>query len=92
MSNVLAISYDDQVPITASDSVDDPAGPFAGFYSGAGGTIKYTNIKGRNVTLANVVPGVIYPFPCNRIWSTTTTATGVHGCIALPYKRTAGTT
>jgi hypothetical protein len=90
MSNILAITYDDAIAVTASDSVNDPAGPFAGFYTGSGGTIKVTTIKGTTATFTNTQAGVIMTVPILRVWTTTTAATGVLGMVALPFKKAAG--
>ncbi len=89
MSNILAITYDDAIAVTASDTVDDPAGPFAGFYSGAGGTIKVTTIKGTAATLVNVPAGIVVTLAIRRVWSGTTTATSVLGMVANPFKKAA---
>lgn len=85
MSNVLAITYEDSVPVTQSDGTDDPAGPFAGFFTGSGGTVKVTTQRGSTRTLTNLPAGVIMPMVIVRVWSTTTTATGVLGMHASPY-------
>lgn len=85
MSNILAITYEDAVAITASDSVADPAGPFAGFFTGSGGNVKVQTRSGA-VTLTSLPAGVIVPLWVSRIWSTGTTATGVLGMLALPFK------
>ncbi len=90
MSSIQSITYDDAVPITASDSVDDPAGPFAGFHTGSGGTITVTTIKNRDVTIGSLPAGVVYTLAIKRVWSGTTSATGVLGMVALPFKRAAG--
>jgi hypothetical protein len=85
VSNILAVTYEDQIPVTASDSTNDPAGPFAGFCCDVGGVIKFTNIRNRTVT-KTVLAGVIYPWPILRVWSATTAASGIHGMIAPPWK------
>jgi hypothetical protein len=89
MSNILSITYDDAIAITASDSVDDPSGPFAAFHTGTGGTIKVTTIKGNSVALTNLPAGIVYTLAIKRVWSSTTTATGVFGMVALPFKKAA---
>lgn len=90
MSNILSITYDDAIAVTQSDSVDDPAGPFAGFHSGSGGTVKVTTIRGTTATITNIPAGVIYTLSIKRVWSGTTTASGVLGMVANPIKKAAG--
>jgi hypothetical protein len=85
MSNILAITYEDAVAITASDATADPAGPFAGIYTGSGGDIKITTRSGA-VVLKSTPAGVIMPLWCSRVWSTGTAATNVLGMLALPFK------
>lgn len=89
MSNILSITYDDAIAVTASNTVADPAGPFAGFYSGSGGTIKVTTIKGTAATFTNVPAGVVVTCAILNVWSSTTTATNILGMVANPFKRTA---
>ena len=89
MSNILAITYDDAIAVTASDSTADPAGPFAGFYTGSGGTIKVTTIKGTTTTFTNTQAGVVMTVPISRVWTTTTTASNVLGMVANPFKKAA---
>jgi hypothetical protein len=86
MSNILAITYDDAIPVTPSDTTDDPNGPFAGFYSGSGGTVRVLTARKTDRTLVGVPAGVIVPIAIRRVFSSTTTATGVLGTIAMPYK------
>lgn len=87
MSNILATTYDDAVAVTKSDTVDDPAGPFAGLLVSVAGTLKVTTV--RNTTIAFVVvAGQTVPFPVARVWSTGSAST-VFGLIANPFKRTA---
>ncbi len=88
--SILSITYDGGVAVTASDGTNDPAGPFAGFHTGSGGTIKVSPLQGSALTLTNVPAGVIYSLAIQRVWSTGTTATGVIGLYAPPYKRAAG--
>jgi len=89
VSNILAVTYDDAIAVTASDATNDPAGPFAGFYTGSGGTIKVTTIRGTTTTFTNVQSGVAMTVPILRVWSSVTTATGVLGLVANPFKKAA---
>lgn len=88
MSNILAVTYEQAYAVTQSDTLADPSGPFAALFTGAGGTIKLTTINGQTVTLASVAAGIVMPIATQRVWSSTTTATGVIGLCALPYKQT----
>lgn len=86
MSSILAITYDDVIAVTPSDTVDDPNGPFAGFYiSGTAGTVTFLTVRG-HAGIISPGAGVIVPFAIRRIYSSGTSATGVYGCIAMPFK------
>ena len=69
MSNILAITYDDALAATPSDTVADPAGPFAGLLVTATGTLKFRTIRGHDVTLSTTTVGQILPIACVRVWS-----------------------
>ena len=86
MSTIAAITYEDAIAVTPSDTVADPSGPFAGFYVGAAGTVKLTTIRGTTATLLNCQAGIIYPIAFSRIWSSVTGATSILGMVAMPYK------
>jgi hypothetical protein len=86
MSNIQAITYEDAITVTASDTVDDPKGPFAGFYTGTGGDIKVTTIRGTAQVFKGTVAGVVITCAIKRVWSSVTAATSVLGMVALPYK------
>jgi hypothetical protein len=88
VSSILAITYDGGAAVTASDTTADPAGPFAGIFTGAGGTIKLTTVKGQTLTFVSLPAGVILPVATQRVWSSTTNATSVLGLVAMPYKGT----
>lgn len=90
MSNILAITYDNAIAVTQSDTIDDPSGPFAGFHTGSGGTIRVLTIKGNDVTLGSLPAGVVYTLAIRRVFSSTTSASGVFGMIANPFKHAAG--
>lgn len=85
-SNIMAITYEDAIAVTASDTVADPSGPFAGFYVGVAGTVKLTTVRGTAATFLNCQAGVVYTVACSRIWSSVTTATNILGMVAMPYK------
>jgi len=78
MSSLLwATTYDFPVAVTKSDTVDDPAGPFAGLLVDTGGILKITPRNGPDSTSSltiNVVAGQYIRFPVKRVWSSTTTA------------------
>ena len=86
MSDIYALTYEDQVAVTASDTVADPNGPFAGFYVGGSGTVRFLNARNRDVTLTGCQAGTIYPFPFIRVFSSTTSATGIMGLSAPAYR------
>jgi pectin methylesterase-like acyl-CoA thioesterase len=75
VSDIRAITYDDQVPTTFSDTTDDPNGPFAAMYVDSSGVqITYLNLRGRQLTLFAPQGGTIYPFGFKRILNTGTTS------------------
>ena len=83
MSNVAAATYDYAVAITESDTVDDPAGPFAGLYVSAAGNLVCDNLsgpQGSNQITVVVVAGTYIRWPIKRI-RTATSAT-VFGLVA----------
>jgi hypothetical protein len=86
MSNIMAIVFEGAVAVTKSDTTADPAGPFAGLYTGAGGDIKVTTVRGQSVTLAGTAAGITIAIACTRVWSTGTTPTNVLGLQAGPYR------
>jgi hypothetical protein len=85
MSDILAITYDDAVTVTPSDTQADPAGPFAGLLVTATGTLKFRTIRGHDIALSSTTVGQQIPYAVARVWSTGTTAT-VLGNLALPFK------
>ena len=40
MSSILAVTYSKAFAVTASDTVNDPHGPFAGLYIGGAGNVQ----------------------------------------------------
>ncbi len=87
MSSINAITYDGGAAVTTSDTTADPAGPFAGIFTGAGGTIKLTAISGEVLTFLSLPAGVILPVATQRVWTSTTSATSMIGLRAMPYKK-----
>lgn len=71
----------DIVPVTKSDTVADPAGPFRGIVIGTAGIIKVTMASGETRTIPSGVlaAGVIHPLSFTRVWNGTTTATDIYG-------------
>lgn len=86
MASILSITYEDAVAVTPSNSTDDPAGPFAGFYTGSGGDISVVTARGSTVTFASTPAGVVMTCAIKRVRTTGTAATGVLGMLALPWK------
>ncbi len=85
MSRHVSICYDDAVAVSKSDSAADPAGPFAAFYTGEGGDIKVTTLRGTAITFKSTAAGTIIPVPISRIWSTGTAATTPLGMYDAEY-------
>lgn len=85
MSDIGAVTYHDAVAVTQSDTENDPAGPFAGFFTGSGGTIKVTTVGNPtgSAEFANAAAGIVIPTQILRVWESATTATGVMGQISL---------
>jgi hypothetical protein len=87
MSNLWADTYDYAVAVTKSDTVSDPAGPFAGLYCSAAGNVVILNQNGPQtaITIA-VVAGQYVRWPVRRVNSTSTTAT-VFGLVSAIVSR-----
>lgn len=85
MSTILATVHDSAVAVTQSDTANDPAGPFSGLGCQTGGLAKITTVRGTAVTVS-LVAGAILPIACLRVWASVTTATGIFGTHANPYK------
>lgn len=82
MSTIAASTFDGMVSATLSDTADDPAGPFAGIFVSAAGTLKFRDGRGQTVTMAACPVGHLY-VRCVRVFSTGTGAT-VFGLLAMP--------
>jgi hypothetical protein len=86
MSNIQARTYEGAVAVTASDSTDDPGGPFAALWIGGAGSggLKVTMINGDVVSFAGVPVGMML-LAVKRVWTTGTSVTSVIGMKAMPY-------
>lgn len=78
---VLLFPADDLVPVTTSDTVPDPGGPFRGLLISAAGTVRIQTRKNqtRNIPSGGLAVGVIHPIRFSRIHTTGTAATGIFG-------------
>jgi hypothetical protein len=88
VSNILAVTYDNVATITPSDTVADPAGPFAGLLAATAGTVKFTAVGGGTAN-TTVVAGQVLHIATQRVWSAGTAAT-MFGLLAPPYKKPVG--
>ncbi len=86
MSNILAVTYDAAVAVSVSDSVADPAGPFAGLLVAVAGTLKFTDNQGNVVVTGSLLAGTVIPIATKMVWSTGTGGT-IYGLRALPFKK-----
>jgi len=48
-------------------------------YIGGGGAVRVTTVNGHDVTFSGVLAGTILPVSVKRVWSTSTTASGIIG-------------
>lgn len=71
------------LPVVKSDTVNIPSvngaenpGPCV-LYTGSGGIIRVLTAGGDDITLNSVPAGVVLPIQVIRVFSTTTTATGI---------------
>ena len=85
MSDIQAVTYQDAVTVTESDSVDDTSGPFAGLWCTSAGTLSFVTPAGSVVTL-NVATNGLIPIACKRVNSTGTAGTFL-GLLAAPFKK-----
>ena len=72
MSGINSVTYEDAVIPAASDTVNDPSGPFAGFYAGATGDVKVTTLRNTDVLFKAVPVGSTIRIAFKRLWSTGT--------------------
>ena len=73
----------DIVAVTQSDTADDPAGPFRGIAFAGVGIIRLITEAGEDRTIPSGVlaAGSIHALGFTRIFTTTTTATDIHGIV-----------
>jgi hypothetical protein len=64
--------------ITPSDTADLPT-PTRGIYVGVGGNLTVNMLEDDNVVFVGLLPGVIHPIACSRIFATGTTAASIVG-------------
>lgn len=76
-------SADDLIPVTKSDSVNDPNGPFRGLLLASSGILRVTMASGQTRDFADgeLASGVIHPMNVKRVHSTGTGAQGIKGAI-----------
>lgn len=88
MSNILAITYESAIATTPSDTVNDPAGPFAGLYIGVAGTYVVTTSRGTKATFVGLSAGSILPVAITRVWVTGSQGSGAStlGMVSMPFK------
>lgn len=87
--SAIAPKFDSATPVSANDSTDDPFGPFAGFYTGAGGNIKVHTCRGDDVTFSSAAAGIVIECAISRVWSTGTTVspkTSILGLFGSPFQ------
>lgn len=85
MSDILAVTYDDAIAVTPSDTTDDPAGPFAGLQcTGTAGLAKIITGAGRTATIF-LPQGICTPIAARRVFTTGTAATSIIGLRAQPF-------
>lgn len=86
MSDINATIYYGSAPTTASDTVVDPAGPFAGFVVTVTGTVSITMPDNSTIAFPSITAGPTpYRYAFKRLNVTGTTATVV-GLYAPPIK------
>ena len=74
----VVLDYEDAIACTASDTINDVHGPFAGLYVGATGAVKVTTLRGRDVTFPAVPAGTTLRVAVLRVWSTGTIGNGAN--------------
>ena len=85
MSDIQAVTYQDAVAVTESDSVNDTSGPFAGLWCTSAGTLSFVTPAGSVVTL-NVATNGLIPIACKRV-NSSGTAGSFLGLLANPFRR-----
>jgi hypothetical protein len=78
-SDIRAVTYDDAVAVTASDTVNDPNGPFSALQATVGGgLIRVTTLRG-STAVVYLVLGEILTLAVTRVWVSGAVATGIVG-------------
>jgi hypothetical protein len=85
MSDIGAITYQNGIPVTLSDTAPSPKVIYAAFYVGVTGDVKITDANGSSYVLKNCQQGTIYPIAATQYWATLTTATNLVALSARPY-------
>jgi hypothetical protein len=84
MSDLKAISYEDAISLTPSDTTTF-AKPYAGFMVTVAGNVTITTLRGRKTLIPALIIGAIYSLPFTQLWNTGTTATGIVAVMGAPY-------
>lgn len=88
MSGMLwATTYDYPATVTKSDTVNDPAGPFAGLLATATGTVICTPCDGPQRASSISIPvvaGQYLRFPVKRVWAASSDVVGLCSAIKQP--------
>lgn len=80
-------TYESAQAVTASDTTDDPNGPFAAFYVGTTGDVKVRDYRGHDTVFKNVPQGTTVRVAIKRVWSTGTgSPSTVLGLSQIPYR------
>ncbi len=85
MSDIGAITYQNGIPVTLSDTAPSPKVKYAAFYVGVTGDVQVTDANGSTFILKNCQAGTTYPIACVQFWATNTTATNLVALGAYPY-------
>lgn len=78
-SDIRAVTYDDAIAVTASDTVADPKGPFSALQATTlAGVVKVTTLRGSD-TVIYLPLGEIVTLAVQRVWTSGAVATGIVG-------------
>ena len=84
MTDIRAVTYEDMVGLTPSDTTKY-ANAYAGFLCTGSGVMHFLTALGRDAQFT-VAADTIYPIAISQVFATSTTATGIYGLVAMPYK------